>query len=224
VRDDQVIFSNINVNGTPLVAVNINGVVLTYDPKTTTRITINTGDGNDLIQASDRIRIPLEIHGGNGNDSIVGGAREDSLFGDAGNDTLRGGAKSDVLVGGDGNDVIYGNDGRDVLIGGGQVDHLYGERGQDILIGGTTSYDDKPDALGAIRSEWNSAADLKDRIAHLTNGGGLNEDIILSNGPNPTVFADKGGNLLNGGYDSDCFFTGPSDTIKQGTGEVIEKV
>jgi Ca2+-binding RTX toxin-like protein len=223
-RDDQVIFSNINVNGTPLIAVNINGVVLTYDPKTTTRITINTSDGNDVIQASDRIRVPLEIHGGNGNDSIIGGAREDSLFGDAGNDTLRGGAKSDVLVGGDDEDVLFGNDGRDVLIGGDGVDHLYGERGQDILIGGTTSYDDKPDVLGAIRSEWNSTASFKDRIDHLTNGGGLNGDVILSNGPDFTVFADKGGNLLNGGYDTDWFFKGATDTTKQGTGEVIEKV
>ena len=110
------------------------------------------------------------------------------------------------------------------LIGGNGADSLNGGADDDIVIGGYTSYDLNVSALSAIRSEWSSSASLKDRLNDLQNGGGLNGDVILSNGPNPTVFADKGGNLLNGGYDSDWFFKGATDTTKQDAGEAIEKV
>lgn len=128
-----VTFTNINVGGTPMLGVDINGVQLYYDPATTTQFNIILGNGNDTVIGSDRVRVPLLIHCGGGNDTVTGGARQDTVFGDAGDDSISGGAKSDVLVGGTGKDSLFGNDGRDILIGGEDADHLYGEREKRIL-------------------------------------------------------------------------------------------
>ncbi len=83
----------------------------------------------------------------------MGGAGNDSLFGDEGNDRLNGGAGRDTLIGSSGNDVLIGGsdgilpfetdddlldggDGNDQLIGGGGNDRLYGGEGNDKLNGG----------------------------------------------------------------------------------------
>jgi Ca2+-binding RTX toxin-like protein len=224
--DTTVTFSNVNVNGTPLLAVDINGVQLYYDPATTTQFNIFLGPGNDQVIASDRVRVPLEIHCGAGNDTVTGGARQDTIFGDGGTDSLSGGAKSDILVGGDGNDTAFGNDGRDILIGGNGKDNLYGERGEDILIGGSTSFDADPFLLGSLLAEWTTPTPQKVRIEHLTSGGGLNGDTILTSDTTvgQTLFQDKGDNFLNGGSDRDWFFKQSTDRTMHGGGEEIEKL
>lgn len=56
-------------------------------------------------------------NGGNGNDTIVGGDREDSILGGNGNDLLKGGADRDTIWGGYGDDTIYGDGGSDLLYG-----------------------------------------------------------------------------------------------------------
>src|SRR5690606_11754715 len=42
----------------------------------------------------------------------------------------------DIIIAGAGNSTIYGGDGNDILVGGGGNDTLYGQAGADILIGG----------------------------------------------------------------------------------------
>lgn len=71
-------------------------------------ITVFGGDGKDLIETS--ADAYNELHGGNGNDTIVGNKGNDKLFGDAGNDVLKGGDGIDTYFGGDGNDRIYSAD------------------------------------------------------------------------------------------------------------------
>lgn len=51
--------------------------------------------------------------GDGGDDSLAGGAGEDSLYGDAGDDRLSGGADADVLAGGPGDDRLDGGPGAD---------------------------------------------------------------------------------------------------------------
>ncbi|NJR63664.1 MAG: calcium-binding protein [Cyanobacteria bacterium CRU_2_1] len=46
--------------------------------------------------------------GGDGSDTLVGGAGVDNLFGDNGDDRLEGGGDNDALKGGDGNDTLIG--------------------------------------------------------------------------------------------------------------------
>jgi len=53
------------------------------------------------------------------NDTIVGTAGNDALFGGGGNDTIKGRAGDDLIHGGAGNDDIRGNAGDDILFGDG---------------------------------------------------------------------------------------------------------
>jgi Ca2+-binding RTX toxin-like protein len=69
--------------------------------------------------------VNLEAHGGDGNDTITGGAGHDVIFGDTGNDTLTGAAGNDVLVGGSESDRLVGSAGHDILIAG-QLDDAFG--------------------------------------------------------------------------------------------------
>ncbi|PWS34544.1 hypothetical protein DFH01_23665 [Falsiroseomonas bella] len=70
------------------------------------------------------------------NDSIVGGAGNDILDGQAGDDTLRGGDGADGLIGSAGNDLLAGDVGNDTLNGGDGADFLMGGNGNDSLLGG----------------------------------------------------------------------------------------
>lgn len=56
--------------------------------------------------------------GGNGTDSLEGGALDDRLYGGAGNDTISGLAGTDYIEGNAGNDSLVGGAGNDTLIGG----------------------------------------------------------------------------------------------------------
>ena len=67
------------------------------------------------------------ITGGNGNDTVSGGA---------GNDEIHGNNHDDTLYGNDGDDVLYGDNHNDVLDGGSGDDQLYGGNQDDILISG----------------------------------------------------------------------------------------
>ena len=84
--------------------------------------TIHTSDGNDTVRAGaghDLVigsRAPNGSHdqydgsklifGGDGDDSLMGGADPSTVFGEGGNDTLAGGPQSDSLDGGAGDDEI----------------------------------------------------------------------------------------------------------------------
>jgi Ca2+-binding RTX toxin-like protein len=97
--------SKITVNGTGSYSVGGGGHVIVYG--------MACDDNISLIG-----NINLEAHGGDGNDTITGGAGDDVIFGDTGNDTLTGAAGNDVLVGGNGSDRLVGSAGNDILISG----------------------------------------------------------------------------------------------------------
>lgn len=72
---------------------------------------------------------PLDVRGGDGDDTLRAGTRRTTVDGQDGNDTLFGGSGSDrdTLRGGDGNDILDGNAGDDFLIGGPGNDVYRGE-------------------------------------------------------------------------------------------------
>ena len=77
---------------------------------------------------------------GAGNDldnSITGGAGNDTLNGLAGNDTLIGNGGDDSLEGGDGFDSLAGGDGNDTLDGGISGDTMSGGAGNDTYVAST---------------------------------------------------------------------------------------
>jgi Ca2+-binding RTX toxin-like protein len=65
-----------------------------------------------------------------GNDTLIGGAGDDDLYGDGGNDSLDGGLGDDTLDGGFGSDT---------LVGGAGDDFLFAFKGKDVLTGGAGS-------------------------------------------------------------------------------------
>ena len=86
-----------------------------------------------------------EIHGGAGDDTILGGLNDNAFNGDGGHDLLEGFSYRDTLRGGQGNDTLighgeldrlFGGAGDDVLDGGADADHLDGGPSSDLVIGG----------------------------------------------------------------------------------------
>src|SRR5207253_7457790 len=118
--NDTIGLSPVGNSGT--VSVKLNGKLIgTYTPNG--RMLVYGLAGDDDIQVSGTITVPLWLFGGDGNDRLNGGNGPNVLLGGAGNDTMTGGS------------------GRDILIGGAGADQLVGNGGDDLLIGGTTAFD-----------------------------------------------------------------------------------
>ncbi len=102
----------VTVSGTPDAGVTVSGlaaaVSIVGSEPTLDQLIINLREGDDALEAGDLQAevIHLEVHGGRGDDVIIGTAGSDSLFGDEGDDVLIGLGGSDVLDGGPGNNVI----------------------------------------------------------------------------------------------------------------------
>jgi PKD repeat protein len=123
----------------------------------TGRIIIFAQGGNDSVNVPNSLPLPVEMYGGDGNDTMNGGAGADLIVGQAGNDQLGGGA------------------GRDILIGGSGLDRLDGHADDDVLIGSATIHDGNFAALHAIQAEWlRTDANASIRSSHLLDGTGLN--------------------------------------------------
>jgi Ca2+-binding RTX toxin-like protein len=71
-----------------------------------------SSDGNDILIGSAR---DDEIEGSDGHDLLSGLAGDDELEGDDGNDTLYGGTGSDTLEGENGDDLLFGGVGADLF-------------------------------------------------------------------------------------------------------------
>ncbi|QFQ96954.1 calcium-binding protein [Streptomyces phaeolivaceus] len=101
---------------------------------------IHGGTGNDILLGNKSV----VLYGENGNDRIDGGGGVWGLgsFGGRGNDTMtgcsyacHGGADQDTLSGGANSDGLYGDSGDDTLYGRAGNDGLYGGKGNDRLYG-----------------------------------------------------------------------------------------
>ena len=141
-----------------------------------------------------------------GVENAVGGNVADVLTGDGG---------ANLLMGGRGDDVISGGEGTDVLIGGLGADRLDGGAGEDLLIGASTSLDTFSPLRLALLAEWQSLAPVQTRVTHLrgTQSGGLNGSAVLvTTGPDQTVFDDGAADVLTGAGDADWFFVNLDDT------------
>lgn len=88
---------------------------------------------NGIIQAIDRVLLPIDIPGNEAGEVIEGTHGRDKLVGTAGDDEIFGLGGSDKLQGGDGDDMLFGGNGRDLLDGGAGDDHLTGGRGRDYF-------------------------------------------------------------------------------------------
>jgi VCBS repeat-containing protein len=98
-------------------------------------VTINGGDGNDVLWSS---KGNDNLFGGSGSDRLDGGAGKDYLYGGSGNDTLYGGYMEDILQGGSGNDTLkdVSPTAGSLLDGGSGNDTLEDRTGSSLFIGG----------------------------------------------------------------------------------------
>jgi Ca2+-binding RTX toxin-like protein len=115
-----------------------------------------------------------------------------------------------ILVGDDGADTLQLGPGRGILIGGSGADNLRGGGTDDLLISGSTAHDHNFQALAQIQREWIKGGDLKNRVNHLSNGGGLNGSYLLNSS---TITSDADADVLSGGGGHDWFIFSPGDSI-----------
>ena len=88
-------------------------------------------NGSDLIQTPTASGQDI-LNGGDGDDTLYGGADNDILNGGNNNDTLYGGFGNDTLDGGANNDTLFGDIGVDNISGGDGDDIIYGDRLVDV--------------------------------------------------------------------------------------------
>jgi len=206
--------------------------------------TVIYGDnGNDILLAN---MLAIEIHGGEGNDTITGSPQADNLFGDggadtinsgdgndvvdagAGNDTVDAGAGIDTILGGAGADVLRGNRDDDLINGGDDADQIYGGAGNDFLVGGTGN--DKiyghggidliiGDSYSTVKGVALTAANISATLAAIETGGVSVQGLT-----------GEGDDFLIGGGNYDVIFGGDGDDFlyggnffESGSTEVIEE-
>ncbi len=121
-------------------------------------------------------------------------------------DDVHGGDGNDILVGNGGN-VLTGGAGRDLLIAGSSASTLFGSEGDDILIGGTTTYDlTGQSELFAIRDYWAGPDDYATRVDNLIGGNGvpaLNSTTITNSGSPDVLIGGADIDVFFGDFPSD---------------------
>jgi Ca2+-binding RTX toxin-like protein len=219
VLDDATNAAGLTVNGSALVAAN--AVYL---------------DGSAETGAS------LTASGGTGNDTLIGGAGDDSLTGGSGNDILRAGAGTDTLSGGSGNDVLElgGNlNAADKIDGGANTDTLKldGDYSGGVTLAATTVINVEAIQLAA-------GHDYALTLDNATNAAGLNVDASTLGAANrlildgaaettaaltamggagqDTLTGGAGNDLLQGNAGDDTLVAGTSnDKLQGGAGDDV---
>ncbi len=163
---------------------NVNETVASISPFTDVKkIIVNGGAADDYINLEGLSgSIEVEVHGGEGNDTIIGGPGEDTLYGDGGADEIWGRGGADVIDGGPGDDIeLHGEGGSDTIMGGGGNDVLYGEGEDDTLIGGLG--DDQ-----LVGGAGNNTYDLADFGSLETIDAGDNDTLSFMDKPQNLTF------------------------------------
>jgi hypothetical protein len=185
-----------------------------FDAAAIDRIFVLLGAGNDRATVSRRLRIPLRLDGGAGDDRLTGGGGPNVVIGNDGNDKIRGGRKNDILVGGAGDDRLNDSAGRNLLLGSAGTDRITSGRDQDVIVTGSTTHDPVDEALRALLDEWASTRDRTTRVANLHgNGTGprANGNFFLQ--PGTTVLDDQAADTLLGKVAEDLIFSNSQDKL-----------
>ncbi|WP_155947142.1 Hint domain-containing protein [Pseudorhodobacter ferrugineus] len=135
-------------------------------------------EGNDYLDAGDAT-LRFDAYGGDGNDYMVAGVGDDTLFGGTGNDQIFAGAGDDQLTGDEGNDYIEGQSGDDTFF-------LADGFGNDTLVGGETG-ETNGDVLDASALTTDSVLDLSAGDAANPEDGTLTVDPTGGAGASPAI-------------------------------------
>lgn len=152
------------------------------------------------------------INGTTNNDTLIGTADVDHIYGLAGHDVMLGGSGNDFLFGDAGTDSVKGEAGNDVVKGGSGIGFLYGGEGDDSIF-----YDPTKSSIETVKGY------LAESILHGEDG---TDTLNIFN--NSTYGTGKSSSTCINVYDSgegDIIFGNLyGDTIDVGNFHGIEKI
>jgi Ca2+-binding RTX toxin-like protein len=173
----------------------------------------------------------VSVNAGDGNDVVTGSSLNDMLAGEGGDDTVSGGDGDDLIRGGAGRDVMDGGAGNDRLLGqGGSGDRLRGGLGDDTLDGGmgTDTVEEAADQdftlVDGLLTGGTTGTDTLVDIEQAELSGGDSGNVIDASGfsGSVTVFGGNGADLITGGATVDLIYGADGDdTINGGGGNDI---
>jgi Ca2+-binding RTX toxin-like protein len=188
----------------------------TFDANDFDAISMRGDTGADFLTLIGNIKIPTEIRGQGGSDTIntnntlalvLGGSGDDDikgrgiLNGGSGADSIVGGGGRQFIYGGPGNDSIRGGSGSDIVFAGTGHDTVRGDAGNDIIFG-----DDGNDLL--------RGGDGNDKLF-----GIIGKDTLQGENDNDTLYGGAGADVLDGGSGTNRVksgeFTGLQDLIDE---------
>ena len=233
-RSERIIVQSSNSQG---VFVKIDGRNYYPDDSVSERVVVYGNGGNDSITVTGNV-LPVEFHGGAGNDYLAGSRYADLLDGGEGNDRILGGLGDDVLLGGGGNDRLGGGSDNDYLHGDDTVDNLFGipvyfesldrdvfispspNPGRDTLSGDYNDdvLDGGPDndrVTGGNGNDIVRGGAGNDRV-----DGGNDDDLLLGDDGADTLYGRNGNDVLLGGNGLDTLYGHNGDDLLYASGLV----
>ena len=199
--DDVIV---LGVSGEQVSVVVNGGEAQLFDKKDVRGIRVHGMSGNDSVtvdEAGGALGERLFANGGEGNDTLTGGAEADAFYGGAGDDQINGGGGKNLLHGGDGADGITGGDDRDVIYAGPGNDDVSGLGGRDFVRGGAGN-----DLLRGNTGHDLLFGEAGDDVLH----GDEDNDALVGGAGNDNLEAGEGNNVLVALDDA--------DTLTGGTG------
>lgn len=168
----------------------INGERNTFD-RPTGHILIFGNAGADRIQLGMQARLPAYLDGGDGNDILVGGWKDDIMLGRDGRDRLFGGPGGrDLLIGGAGKDILRGHD----YAASSPLDD------SDLLIGDSHAGDRSLPALAEMFRIWTDRGlSYQSRLALLRSASSLarvDHSTVIDDGVRDKLFGGPGKDWL----------------------------
>ena len=201
------------------LAVKHNNMESTFALADVTGIRFDGRGGNDiaeLTRAFGDFFIPATMHGGDGDDILMGvysadfrayggegddwlefyGCKRCTLYGDGGNDRVNAFGRGDhLLIGGDGHDSMHSAAGRDTLDAGAGNDRAWGS---GLVIGG-------------VGNDTLCGATVHGGAGHDYIKGTIGDDMLFGQAGNDVIDGGDGNDLLCGGIGSDLLRGGAGD-------------
>ncbi len=182
-------------------------------------------DGDDTLDAN-RVTIPVELVGGQGDDRLLGGSNDDLIRGGDGSDTLSGASGNDTLSTSHGNDLVDGGLGDDeyVLVFGSNVEAA-DPQGND-----TINVSQAETGVAIDLNLMSGQAQMVDQKAGRSNTlsltgafenlvGSTYDDEFIGNTLNNKIAGGGGGDVIFGGGGLDSIDGGDgNDTLMGGAG------